>query len=188
MIVVPAGEFMMGSPVSEKGRSDDEGPQHKVMFAKPFAVSKFAVTFEQWDACVAVGGCGYYSPSDTGWGRATRPVIYVNWDEAQNYVAWLSKMTGQTYRLLSEAEWEYAARAGTQTAYPWGDEIGKGNANCNGCSSQWDNKQTAPVGSFAPNAFGLYEMYGNVWQWLQDSRRFLVQRSAVSPLGQPQRA
>ena len=168
MIVVPAGEFVMGSPVSEKGRSDDEGPQHKVMFAKPFAVSKFAVTFEQWDACVAVGGCGYYSPSDTGWGRATRPVIYVNWDEAQNYVAWLSKMTGQTYRLLSEAEWEYAARAGTQTAYPWGDEIGKGNANCNGCSSQWDNKQTAPVGSFAPNAFGLYEMYGNVWQWLQD--------------------
>ena len=90
------------------------------------------------------------------------------WDDAQHYVAWFSKMTGQPYRLLTEAEWEYAARAGTTTAYYWGDEIGKGNANCNGCGSEWDNRQTSPVGSFKPNAFGLYDMAGNVWQWVQD--------------------
>ena len=88
--------------------------------------------------------------SDSGFGRGRQPVINVTWDDAQRYVAWLSKMTGKPYRLLSEAEYEYAARAGTQTAYPWGDDIGKNNANCNGCGSQWDNKQTAPVGSFAP--------------------------------------
>ena len=88
--------------------------------------------------------------------------------DAQQYVAWISKLTGKPYRLLSEAEWEYAARAGTQTAYSWGDEIGKGNANCNGCGSQWDGRQTAPVGSFAPNAFGLYDMHGNVWEWVED--------------------
>ena len=97
-----------------------------------------------------------------GWGRGPQPVINVNWDDAQQYVAWLSRVTGQPYRLLTEAEWEYAARAGTTTAYYWGDEIGKGNANCDGCGSQWDTKQTAPVGSFAPNAFGLYDMAGNV--------------------------
>jgi len=95
-------------------------------------------------------------------------VINVSWDDAQRYVAWLSRMTGQPYRLLREAEWEYAARAGTTTAYYWGDEIGKGNANCDGCGSQWDGKQTAPIGSFAPNAFGLYDMAGNVYQWVQD--------------------
>jgi formylglycine-generating enzyme required for sulfatase activity len=168
MVVVPAGEFVMGSPANEKGRNRNEGPQHKVSFTKPFAVSKFEVTFEQWDACVAVGGCGYYRPADAGWGRATRPVMYVGWEDARNYVAWLSKMTGQTYRLLSEAEWEYAARAGTQTAYSWGDDIGKGNANCVGCGSQWDGRETAPVGSFAANAFGLYDMHGNVYEWVED--------------------
>ena len=101
-------------------------------------------------------------------GRGTRPVINVSWDDAQQYVAWFSKMTGRPYRLLTEAEWEYAARAGSTTAYFWGDEIGKGNANCTGCGSQWDNRQTSPVGSFKPNAFGLYDMAGNVWQWVQD--------------------
>ena len=95
-------------------------------------------------------------------------MINVSWDDTQQYVAWLSRMTGQPYRLLTEAEWEYAARAGTTTAYYWGDEIGKGNANCDGCGSQWDGKQTAPIGSFAPNAFGLYDMAGNVHQWVQD--------------------
>jgi formylglycine-generating enzyme required for sulfatase activity len=106
--------------------------------------------------------------SDSGFGRGTKPVINVNWDEAQQYVAWFSKITGKPYRLLSEAEWEYAARGGTATAYSWGDEIGKGNANCNGCGSQWDSKMTSPVGSFKPNGFGLYDMAGNVWQWVQD--------------------
>lgn len=106
--------------------------------------------------------------SDFGWGRGTRPVIYVSWDDAQQYVAWLSKMTGKPYRLLTEAEWEYATRAGTTTAYSWGHEIGKGNANCDGCGSQRDDRKTSPVGSFKPNAFGLYDMAPNVWQWVQD--------------------
>jgi formylglycine-generating enzyme required for sulfatase activity len=169
MVVVSAGEFTMGSPSNEKGRYDNEGPQHKVTIARPFAVSKYAVTFDDWDACVKVGGCPQEGrASDAGWGRGRRPVIYVSWDDAKAYVAWLSKMAGKPYRLLTEAEWEYAARAGTTTAYYWGDEIGKNNANCNGCGSQWDGRHTAPVGSFAPNAFGLYDMAGNVWQWVED--------------------
>jgi formylglycine-generating enzyme required for sulfatase activity len=166
MIVVPAGEFAMGSRATEKGRYDHEGPQHKVAIAKPFAVSKFDVTFADWDTCVSVGGCP--QTTDGGMGRGTKPVIYVNWGDAQQYVAWFSKMTGQRYRLLTEAEWEYAARAGTTTAYSWGDEIGKGNASCNGCGSKWDNRETSPVGSFKPNGFGLYDMGGNVWQWVED--------------------
>ena len=94
------------------------------------------------------------------------PAVNVTWLEARQYVQWLSKMTGKTYRLLSEAEWEYAARAGTQTAYSaWGDEVGKGNANCSGCGSQWDNRRPAPVGSFTASAFGLHDMHGNVSEW-----------------------
>jgi formylglycine-generating enzyme required for sulfatase activity len=169
MIVIPAGSFAMGSPITEKGRHTNEGPQRTVTIAKPFAVSKFDVTFDEWEACVSVGGCPQVS--DSGFGRGTRPVINVSWDEAQQYVAWFCKMTGRPYRLLTEAEWEYAARAGATTAYIWGDEIGKSNANCRGCGSQWDNRQTAPVGSFAPNGFGLYDMTGNVWQWVQDCYR-----------------
>jgi formylglycine-generating enzyme required for sulfatase activity len=95
-------------------------------------------------------------------------VINVSWDDAKEYVAWISAKAGAPYRLLTEAEWEYAARAGTQTAYSWGEKIGRGNANCNGCGSQWDARQPAPVGSFAPNAFGLYDMAGNVWEWVED--------------------
>jgi formylglycine-generating enzyme required for sulfatase activity len=168
MVVVPAGEFTMGSPPGEKGRDDNEGPQHRVMIARPFAVSKFAVTFADWDACVSDGGCPQEGrANDAGWGRGERPVINVSWDDAKAYVAWLSRMTGKAYRLLTEAEYEYAARAGTTTAYPWGDEIGKDNANCNGCGSDW-LRQTALVGSFAPNAFGLYDMSGNVWVWVED--------------------
>jgi formylglycine-generating enzyme required for sulfatase activity len=106
--------------------------------------------------------------SDVGWGRGPRPAINVSWHDAQTYVKWLFRITGKQYRLLSGAEYEYAARAGTRTAYPWGDEIGKGEANCNGCGSKWDGKLTAPVGSFAANSFGLYDMVGNVWEWTDD--------------------
>jgi formylglycine-generating enzyme required for sulfatase activity len=166
MVVVPAGEFTMGSPKEEKGRDADE-EQHQVTIARRFAVSCFEITSEEWDACVILGGCTWPAP-ETGWGRGRRPVMNVSWDDAKQYVAWLSTRTGKPYRLLSEAEWEYAARAGKQTAYSWGDEVGKGNANCRGCGSEWDDKQTAPVGSFAANAFGLYDMHGNVWEWVED--------------------
>ena len=138
MIVVPAGNFTMGSPETEKFRSYHEGPQHKVTIARPFAVSKFDVTFEEWDACAAHGDCDPYISDSFGRGRY--PVINVGWDAAQNYVAWLGRVTGKPYRLMTEAEWEYAARAGSTTAYYWGDEIGRGNANCRGCGSQWEGR------------------------------------------------
>jgi formylglycine-generating enzyme required for sulfatase activity len=167
MVVVPAGEFMMGSPKEEADHNSSGEPQHKVVFSKPFAVSKFVVTFDQWDACVAAGGCAW-NPPDSGMGRGIKPVINVSWDDARQYVAWFSRMTGKTYRLLTEAEFEYAARAGRQSAYSWGDEIGNGNANCVGCGSKWDRRETSPVDSFKPNAFGLYDMHGNVWEWIED--------------------
>ena len=172
MIVVPAGNFMMGSPPASEGQDgeSDEYPQHRVAIAKPFAVSKFELTFDEWKACAAYGDCNP-NISDAGWGGGQEPAIYVTWTDAQKYVAWFSKMTGRPYRLLSEAEYEYAARGGSQTTYPWGADIklnGKAMTNCNGCGSQWDNDRTAPVGSFVPNGFGLYDMVGNVWEWVQD--------------------
>ena len=167
MVVVPAGSFMMGSPATEQGHSEPEEPLHQVTIAKPFAVSKYELTFDEWDTCVNYGDCPQ-GISDSGFGRGQQPVINVTWDDSQRYVAWLSKMTGKTYRLLSEAEYEYATRTGTTTAYPWGNDIGKNNANCNGCGSKWDRQQTAPVGSFKPNAFGLYDMVGNVFEWVED--------------------
>jgi formylglycine-generating enzyme required for sulfatase activity len=166
MIVIPAGAFTMGSPPAETGRFDNEGPPRQVTIARPFAVSRFDVTFADWDACVAAGGCP--AIGDAGFGRGTKPVINVTWNDARQYVAWLSKTAGRPYRLLTEAEWEYAARAGATTAYPWGEEVGEGNANCNGCGGAWDNRETSPAGSFKPNAFGLYDMAGNVWQWVED--------------------
>lgn len=169
MVVVPAGSFMMGSSANEEARYPDEGPQHLVTIAKRFAVSKYELTFDEWDTCIRYGGCVQH-PADLGWGREQRPVIYVSWDDAQQYVKWLSKVTGRPYRLLTEAEYEYAARAGKTTVYPWGDDIkinGQAMANCSGCGSQWDH-QTAPVGQFAANGFGLYDMAGNVWQWVED--------------------
>jgi formylglycine-generating enzyme required for sulfatase activity len=166
MIVIPAGEFTMGPSADEKARFGDQSQPHQVTIARPLAVSRFDVTFADWDICVAAGGCREIG--DAGFGRETKPAINVTWTDAQQYAAWLSKSTGQPYRLLTEAEWEYAARAGAATAYSWGNEIGQGNANCSGCGSAWDNRGTSPVGSFKPNAFGLYDMAGNVWQWVED--------------------
>jgi formylglycine-generating enzyme required for sulfatase activity len=163
MVVVPAGTFSMGS-----NEASDETPIHRVVLAKAFAVGKFEVTFADWDACAADNAC-VHKPKDQGWGRATRPVIYISWnDVTKAYLPWLSRKTGHSYRLLSEAEWEYAARAGSTTVYAWGDQPGSNNANCDRCGSAWGNKQTAPVGSFAANAFGLHDMHGNVWEWTQD--------------------
>jgi formylglycine-generating enzyme required for sulfatase activity len=139
-----------------------------VSIANAFAVGKFEVTFAEWDACVAAGGCPR-SPEDQAWGRERRPVINVSWEDiTKEYLPWLNRTTGKTYRLLTEAEWEYAARSSTRTAYSWGSDVGQNRANCSGCGSQWDNKQPAPVGSFRPNAFGLHDMHGNVWEWVQD--------------------
>jgi formylglycine-generating enzyme required for sulfatase activity len=167
MIVVPKGSFWMGTGEIGHGGGGNEWPRHEVTIAKEFAVSKFELTFAEWDACADHGDC-WPQINDRGWGRGRQPVINVSWDDAKSYVRWLSRITGKKYRLLSEAEYEYAARAGVQTIYPWGDDIGKNNANCYGCRSEWDNKQTAPVGSFAPNRFGLYDMVGNVSEWVED--------------------
>lgn len=171
IVVVPPGSFMMGC-VSGGYCPDDEQPVHRVIIEEPFAVGKYEVTFAEWDACVTRGGCQGYRPDDHK-GRGRRPVMNVNWEDAQAYVTWLSGETGQAYRLLSEAEWEYVARAGTTTKYWWGDEIGRNRANCDGCGSQWDPGfialgQAAPVGSFAANGWGLYDVHGTVDEWVQD--------------------
>jgi uncharacterized caspase-like protein/formylglycine-generating enzyme required for sulfatase activity len=170
MVVVPAGTFEFGSPSSERGRDGDEGPQISVTIAKPFAAGRFEITFAEWDACVADGACAH-KPADNGWGREKRPVVDVSWDlVASQFLPWLSRKAGHTYRLLSEAEWEYANRAGTSTAYWWGAEPGRDRANCSGCTAR-GGKQTLPVGSFKPNAFGLYDTSGNVWEIVQDCWR-----------------
>src|SRR5262249_30260931 len=157
---------------SEEGRFSDEGPQHEVRILRPFAVGRFAVTFDEWDACMADGGCNGYRPEDQGWGRGRRPVINVSWHGAQAYVAWLSRKTGQGYRLLTEAEWEYAARAGTTTPFWWGSAISADQANYDG-SYVYRNgpkgeyrRQTVEVDSFRPNDWGLYQVHGNVWEWV----------------------
>jgi formylglycine-generating enzyme required for sulfatase activity len=167
MVVVGPGQFQMGSIKDDRERAALAFPRHTVTIGYRFAVSKYQITFADWDACYVRGGCDFL-PGDQRWGRDRRPVINVSWFDAKQYADWLSKETGKSYTLLSEAEYEYAARAGSQTAYPWGNEIGRNNANCDGCGSLWDDRQTAPVGSFAPNAFGLYDMVGNVWAWVED--------------------
>jgi formylglycine-generating enzyme required for sulfatase activity len=173
MVVVPAGSFTMGSPASEAERLDSEGPQHSVTIAKPFAVGRFAVTFDEWDACVADGGCNGYKPADR-WGRGRQPVIYVSWDHAKTYAAWLSRKTSKPYRLLSEAEREYAARAGTTTPFWWGASISTSQANYDGNYTYGSGSKgefrakTVPVDTFQPNAWGLYQMHGNVYDWVED--------------------
>ena len=149
------------------GGDSDEKPVHRVS-VKAFLLGKTEVTFVQWDACVAAGGCSH-KPGDRRWGRGNRPVMRVSWkDITEQFIPWLNKTTGKRYRLPTEAEWEYAARAGSETKYSWGNSIGRNRANCDGCGSRWDDSQTAPVGSFAANAFGLYDMHGNVREWTQD--------------------
>ncbi len=138
------------------------GPQHRVT-VKPFAIGKYEVTFDEWDACVKAGGCNGYRPEDPGWGRGNRPVINVSWNDTKAYVAWLAKKTGNPYRLPSEAEWEFAARAGTTTPFAFGTTITPKQANF----GRSDGK-TEPVGSYPPNAWGLYDMHGNVWEWVED--------------------
>ena len=194
MVRIPAGKFAMGSPRWERGRFDSEGPQHKVG-VRAFALSKYEITDAEFltflretgyqpALCDNILRLGWRSP---GGGVAFPPVdseasqspaTCLNWYDAEAYIAWLNAKlraqnpealsAGGPYRLPTEAEWEYAARAGTTTSRWWGDLIGSGNANCNGCGSRWDGLLIAPVGSFGPNGFGLYDMLGNVWQWTDD--------------------
>jgi len=128
------------------------------------------VTFEDWDACVAQGGCDGYRPRDKGWGRGTRPVVFVSWEDAHAYAGWLLRRTAKDYRLLTESEWEYLARAGKRmrTRYAWGNKLGSGRANCESCGGRWDDVSTAPVGSFPSNVFGVHDMHGNVSEWVED--------------------
>jgi formylglycine-generating enzyme required for sulfatase activity len=176
LVVVPAGSFTMGSLASEAGRNAGEGPRHRVTFAKPFAVGRFALTFDEWDACIADGGTNRYKPSDRDWGRGRQPVINVSWDDAKAYVAWLSKKTGKSYRLLSEAEWEYVTRTGTTAPFWWGDTISTSQANYDGnytYTKGYEAKgvyrqKAVPVDAFEPNPWGLYQVHGNVWEWTED--------------------
>ncbi len=180
MVMLPAESFLMGSPASESDRDSDEDPERRVSVPS-LAVGKFEVTFAQWDACVAAGGCYGYRPGDEGWGRSDRPVINVSWHDAQAYVQWLNERLGLrpgTYGLLTEAEWEYAARARTTTAFSTGVRIRPDQAQYTWAASHAGSPTrpasptgTAPVGQFPANGFGLHDMHGNVWEWVQDCYR-----------------
>lgn len=195
MVAIPGGKFVMGSPVAEQGRFDAEGPQH-VVSVKAFAIGKYDVTNREF--LTFLRETGYQPPiCDTTWNMGWQvprrgfayapggpaapplePAYCLNWNDAQAYIAWLNSKVRHLasaagerkgpYRLPSEAEWEYAARAGTTMARWWGDATGVGKANCHGCGSKWDGREIAPVGSFGPNPFGIYDMLGNVWEWVED--------------------
>lgn len=162
LMVIPAGQFIMGSPATEVGRYNNEGPQRMVTLRAPLAVGVFEVTFAEWDACLVAGACSH-RPNDQGWGRGRQPVINVSWDDTQQYLRWLTARTGKQYRLLTEAEWEFAARAGSNRPFTTGNAIHESFANYGNIAAR-----TRPVGSYASNRFGLFDMHGNVWEWVQD--------------------
>ena len=173
LVVVPPGRFRMGSRSAEIGRSGNEGPVHRVTIGNALAVGVYEVTFTEWDACRRDGGCSH-NPGDGGWGRGKRPVINVSWTDAREYVAWLSRKTGKRYRLLSESEWEYVARAGTTTPFHYGTTVSAEQANYDGRYTYGSGrkgryrKRTVAVGSFPANAFGLHDVHGNVSEWVED--------------------
>ncbi len=173
VVILPPGHFLMGSARRGLSVRRAEMPQHLVTIGQPIAVGRYEVTFAEWDACVADGGCNGHKPGDEKWGRGNRPVIHVDWNDAQRYVSWLSRKTGKPYRLLSEAEWEYAVRADTPTPYYWGEDprLTEICAYANvgpiyNCAEE--KRSTVPVGSYRPNNFGLYDMIGNVLEWTAD--------------------
>lgn len=164
MVVIPAGKFLMGSLENEIGRSKNEGPQHEVGLVKPFAIGKYAITFEDYDSFSKANW--RHKHDDNGWGRTKKPVMNISWHDAQAYCEWLSEQTGSRYRLPSEAEWEYACRAGSITSFSWGNIIIQDKANYSGSPNP--RGQTVNVEKFTPNTFGLFQMHGNVWEWCQD--------------------
>ena len=163
LVLVRPGSFVMGSAE----RFPFEAPAHPVTLHKPFLIGQREVTFEEWDACVADGGCAYAAP-DRGAGRGARPASNLDWDDAQQYVAWLSRKTGKSYRLPTEAEWEFAARGGTTTSYYWGGSMEKGHAHCTGCNGPEPADNAVETGRYPPNPLGLYDVSGNVAEWVQD--------------------
>ena len=163
MVVIPAGIFNMGS---RKGKKR-ELPIQRITIHKPFAIGRFEITFDEWDFCHADGGCSK-KIHDRGWGRGRRPVINVLYSDIQEYTTWISNKTSEKYRLPSEAEWEYAARAGTTTEYWWGDHMTSGGANCRDCGTKWSGLKSAPVGSFKANPWGLFDVHGNVLEYVED--------------------
>lgn len=174
MVVAPAGRFLMGAAKSETGHQPAEEPQHEVTVAAPLAISKFEITFDEWEACALEGGCANHRPQDGGWGRGRRPVIYVSHDDAKSYVDWLRQKSGKAYRLLSEAEWEFAARGGTSTPFAGGETLAPTQANFDASSQTSSRKPgtyqgtSVEVGSFPPNPYGLHDMEGNVFEWVED--------------------
>ena len=177
LIIIPAGSFLMGSMEGEYGRFDDETPQHAVKITKQFAVSKFPITFEQYDYFCAE--TKRKLPSDEGWGRSDRPVINVSWEDAQAYVYWLSKKTKAVYQLPTEAEWEYVCRAGTLTQYSFGDSLSLKHANY----SSSEIPSTSKVGSYDKNAWGVYDLHGNIWEWCLDGKRAYRSLEEINPVG-----
>ena len=163
MSVIPSGTFLMGSTRGKKR----ELPVTKITIRNPLAVSRYEITFDEWDACYTARGCSK-KPSDRGWGRGKRPVINVLLTDIAEYLSWLTKKTGHVYRLPSESEWEYAARAGSQTEFSWGNQMQIGAANCRNCGTEWSGLKSAPVGQFKPNAWGLYDVHGNVLEYVTD--------------------
>lgn len=174
MVRIPPGTFKLGSPRGEAKRERFEGPVQTVKIDYAFEVGKYEVTFDDWETCLAGGGCRGYRPADGGWGRGKRPVINVSWEDAQSYIRWLNSVTGLKYRLLSEAEWEYVARAGTDSPFYTGPVISSKQANFNGQFPYMlgekgkYRRKTIPVGSFKPNQFGMYDILGNAFEWTQD--------------------
>ena len=162
LMSVPAGSFMMGNNASDPS----EKPAHQVSIGAPFAIGKFEVTVQQWNACADARGCQKIAqPANTA---PNAPMRDVSWDDAQQYVKWLSAASGKPYRLPTEAEWELAARGGTTTPYWWGAQMAAGKASCKDCGPPWSAERPANVGSFAANAYGLYDTSGSVWEWVSD--------------------
>ena len=164
-VVIPPGHFVMGD---EGGGLASDAPIIEVVLHRSIAIGRFEITVAEWGACAEAGSCSSYIPENEEWGMSNRPITNVSWNDAIEYIDWLSKRTGHRYRLPSEAEWEYSARAGSTSRFWWGDDLGINQAVCEDCGSLYDGKKPAPVGSFSANAFGLYDTAGNLWEWTQD--------------------